>query len=158
MTTILINTTTIILCKVFGLFRDKKGDCKQRSFLEPIGIPWRGKRSKTPVMEKFRYTPFLQTKNLLKIGPKIVFFGRKTLFSASRFTLRGGDPFPLRNFCNFLAGRIPLRGREGYPLSGIFPWLGRLNTSLTRSTGVWADTGHDPRGVYSPLFKYIHIY
>ena len=98
MTTILINTTTIILCKVFGLFRDKKGDCKQRSFLEPIGIPWRGKRSKTPVMEKFQYTPFLQTKNLLEIGPKIVFFGRKTLFSASSRPLRGGGPFSAKKF------------------------------------------------------------
>ena len=33
---------------------------------------------------------------------------------------------------DFLAGRSPLRG-GGYPLSGIFPLLGFLNTSLNGS-------------------------
>ena len=88
------------------------------------------------------YPPLPWLKNLLKIGPKTVFFRQKTPFLAKKFQAAcrdgggGGTPlcsdfFPV----NFLAGRLPWcrdggRGGGGYPHHGKKPWLAFLNPSL----------------------------
>ena len=72
------------------------------------------------------YPPLPWLKNLLKIGPKTVFFRQKTPFLAKKFQAAcrdgGGGGTPLcRDFfpVNFLAGRLPWwgEGRGGVPPS-----------------------------------------
>ena len=91
------------------------------------------------------YPPLPWLKNLLKIGPKTVFFRQKTPFSAKKIQAAcrdGGGGTPLcRDFfsVNFLAGRLPWWGEGrggGNPHHGKKPWLGFLNPSLNVSPSV----------------------
>ena len=80
------------------------------------------------------YPPLPWLKNLLKIGPKTVFFRQKTPFLAKKFQAAcrdgGGGGTPLcRDFfpVNFLAGRLPWWGEGG----------GTPITAKSRDWGFW---------------------
>ena len=59
------------------------------AFREGFNNPGHGKF----LLRGGEYPPFPFRKNPLKIGPKTVFFGQKTPFSAKKISVVGGGPF-----------------------------------------------------------------